>query len=191
MNLVEKILELRVRIGAQNLRKSGQNKFAGYTYFELKDFLPEANSICKELKILPIITFSAESAEMKIIDGESKEIFSIATPMSTADLKGCHQVQNLGAVQTYLRRYLWIAFLELSEGDVLDATHSQDGYRPLPTRKPNSISQMDKKIQTLMSEKEIKKETLLAACEEMGTKYAQLTEEGKKELYNFLGGKNE
>jgi hypothetical protein len=42
--------------------------------------------------------------------------------MSTAALKGCHEVQNLGAVQTYLRRYLWVAALEIVEHDALDSS---------------------------------------------------------------------
>jgi len=42
--------------------------------------------------------------------------------MSTAALKGCHEVQNLGAVQTYIRRYLWVAALEIVESDVVDAS---------------------------------------------------------------------
>ena len=42
--------------------------------------------------------------------------------MSEAALKGCHAVQNLGAVQTYLRRYLWTTALEIVEHDAIDAT---------------------------------------------------------------------
>jgi hypothetical protein len=50
--------------------------------------------------------------------------------MSTAALKGCHEVQNLGAVQTYLRRYLWVAALEIVEHDALDATTGKKGDGP-------------------------------------------------------------
>ncbi len=32
------------------------------------------------------------------------------------------EVQNLGAVQTYIRRYLWVAALEIVEHDVVDAS---------------------------------------------------------------------
>jgi hypothetical protein len=41
--------------------------------------------------------------------------------MSEANLKGCHPVQNLGAVQTYTRRYLWVAALEIVEHDAIDS----------------------------------------------------------------------
>jgi hypothetical protein len=48
------------------------------------------------------------------------------SPMSTAELKGCHAIQNLGAVQTYLRRYLWVAAMEIVEHDSLDAVAGKD-----------------------------------------------------------------
>jgi hypothetical protein len=41
--------------------------------------------------------------------------------MSSAALKGCHEVQNLGAVQTYLRRYLWTNAFEIVEHDSIDS----------------------------------------------------------------------
>jgi hypothetical protein len=41
--------------------------------------------------------------------------------MSTAALKGCHEVQNLGAVETYIRRYLWVTALEIVEHDAIDS----------------------------------------------------------------------
>jgi hypothetical protein len=35
-------------------------------------------------------------------------------------------VQNLGAVQTYIRRYLWVTAMEIVEHDALDATTGND-----------------------------------------------------------------
>jgi hypothetical protein len=42
--------------------------------------------------------------------------------MGSAALKGCHEVQNVGAVETYQRRYLWVTAMEIVEHDALDAT---------------------------------------------------------------------
>jgi hypothetical protein len=42
--------------------------------------------------------------------------------MAEANLKGCHPIQNMGAVQTYSRRYLYVSALEIVEHDALDAT---------------------------------------------------------------------
>jgi hypothetical protein len=42
--------------------------------------------------------------------------------MAEANLKGTHPIQNLGAVETYQRRYLWMTAMEIVEHDALDAT---------------------------------------------------------------------
>jgi len=47
--------------------------------------------------------------------------------MSTASLKGCHEVQNLGAVETYVKRYLYQNAFEIVESDALNSTHNPDG----------------------------------------------------------------
>ena len=58
--------------------------------------------------------------------------------MAKAELKGAHEIHNLGAVQTYQRRYLWMTALELVEHD---AIASSDGGQTKPeTREYERIS---------------------------------------------------
>ena len=118
MTIYEKLAEARTRL---NVKKSGRNNFAKFGYFELADFLPEINLLAKELGFVCLVSFDAEKATMTIKDatGEGEIIFT--SPMSTAELKGCHAVQNLGAVQTYLRRYLYQTAFEIVEAEQLDA----------------------------------------------------------------------
>jgi len=118
MTVYEKLAEARTRL---NVKKTGRNNFAKYGYFELADFLPEINLLAKELGFVCLVSFDAEKATMTIKDatGEGEIIFT--SPMSTAELKGCHAVQNLGAVQTYLRRYLYQTAFEIVEAEQLDA----------------------------------------------------------------------
>ena len=63
---------------------------------------------------------------MTLTDLEDGSQFVITSPMSTAKLKACHEVQNLGAVQTYLRRYLWVVALEIVEHDAIDSSAGAD-----------------------------------------------------------------
>ena len=44
-------------------------------------------------------------------------------------------MQNLGAVQTYIRRYLWVAALEIVEHDALDATTGGSETKEAPKKK--------------------------------------------------------
>ena len=123
MNVYQKLNDARHKFHSTELKKSGHNKFAGYKYFELGDFIIPALSIFDEVGLTSIISFSKEYADMRIINVEKpEEVITISSPMSSAALKGCHEVQNLGAVQTYLRRYLWVAALEIVEHDALDSS---------------------------------------------------------------------
>ena len=75
---------------------------------------------------------------MTIVDTEDASQIILTSPMGSADLKGCHVVQNIGAVETYQRRYLWVAALEIVEHDALDATTGSEkaGIRHQPTGTP-------------------------------------------------------
>ena len=59
--------------------------------------------------------------------------------MSSASLKGCHEVQNLGAVETYIKRYLYQNCFEIVESDVLDETMN-------PAEKTGGNSEVDNLI---------------------------------------------
>jgi hypothetical protein len=137
MNVYQKLNDARERFHQSKLNKSGLNKFAGYKYFELSDFVVPALQIFKEVGLTSIISFGKETADMRIVNVDKPdEVILIESPMSTAALKGCHEVQNLGAVQTYLRRYLWVAALEIVEHDALDSTTGRKGDGPVvrPTK---------------------------------------------------------
>jgi len=136
MNIYQKLQACRCELQAMNLRKSGANKFAGYTYYELSDFLPQVNELFKNHGLCPVVSFDADNATMTIVDMDAPdgERIVITSPMSSASLKACHEVQNLGAVQTYLRRYLYTAALEIVEHDPLDATTGKPQDAP-PSRR--------------------------------------------------------
>lgn len=150
MNVYQKLNDARDKFHKTPIKKSGANTFAKYTYFELADFLMPALAIFKDVGLSPIISFGIETATMKIVNTEDpKEFIEITSPMSDASLKGCHAVQNLGAVQTYLRRYLWATALELVEHDVVDA--SEGKAKPVE-QKQNAVSKNNEKIAALLKE---------------------------------------
>ena len=45
MSVHLKLMQARVDLLSESLSKSGKNKFAGYSYFELGDFLPQIQKI--------------------------------------------------------------------------------------------------------------------------------------------------
>jgi hypothetical protein len=145
MSVYKKLQEARIDLQSKPLKKSGRNKFAGFEYFELGDFLPTIQTIFTEKGLCGTITFYTDIAILTIVDVDKPEDkIEFKSPMSTAELKGCHAIQNLGAVQTYLRRYLWVAAMEIVEHDSLDAITGKDEPKKAKSTVTSPIS-VDKK----------------------------------------------
>ena len=122
MGVHKKLMEARILLQQAPLKKSGHNKFAGYSYFELGDFLPTINQIFYKVGLCGVVSFGKEVAQLCITDVEDNSVICITSPMAEANLKGCHPIQNLGAVETYTRRYLWVSAMEIVEHDALDSS---------------------------------------------------------------------
>ena len=124
MSVFKKLSKARVMLQQVEMTKSGNNKFAGYKYFELADFMPHINRIFDELGLCGYVSFYKEEAILQIVDVDAPETNSIVitSPMAEASLKGCHPVRNLGAAETYQRHYLWVTALEIVEHDALDSS---------------------------------------------------------------------
>jgi len=122
MSVYKKLIVARAKLRAKVLKKSGHNKFAGYNYFELGDFLHPIMEIFDEVGLIGIVSFTKEQAELCIVDIDGGGEIVITSPFGSAALKGCHEVQNIGAVETYQRRYLWVTAMEIVEHDALDST---------------------------------------------------------------------
>ena len=122
MGVHKKLMDARILLQQAPLKKSGHNKFAGYSYFELGDFLPTINSIFYKTGLCGVVSFGKELASLTITDTEDGSEIVLTSPMAEANLKGCHPIQNLGAVETYTRRYLWVSAMEIVEHDALDSS---------------------------------------------------------------------
>ena len=118
----KKLMQARILLQNAPLKKSGHNKFAGYSYFELGDFMPEINAIFNEVGLCGVVSYDSEIASLTITDTDDGTNIIITSPMAEANLKGCHPIQNLGAVETYTRRYLWVTAMEIVEHDALDSS---------------------------------------------------------------------
>lgn len=127
MNIYEKLQLMRVSLQSMNLKKSGKNKHMGYDYYDLSDFMPAINQLMHENKVCGVVTYGEDMAYLVLINSENPdEKISFTSPMKDAVLKGAHPIQNLGAVETYQRRYLYMTAFEIVEADVLDASQGAD-----------------------------------------------------------------
>lgn len=124
--IYEKLAKARVQLQLMKLKKSGKNKFAGFSYYELADILPATNKIFLDLKICSNFSINKDIATLTVTDWEdnTKEVFT--SPIESLELKGCTKIQALGGVHTYLKRYLYLNALEIVENDMLDPIVGQN-----------------------------------------------------------------
>lgn len=121
MNIWEKLQTMRCMLQDMCIKKSGYNKFSDYKYYELGDFLPYVNNLLLEYKAMTQVTFTNDEAKLTVINCEApEETIVFTSPMANATLKAAHPIQNLGAVETYQRRYLYMTAFEIVESDALD-----------------------------------------------------------------------
>lgn len=136
MSVHKKLMAARVKLQSIQMKKSGLNKFAGYSYFELGDFIPHVQTIFNDLGLCGVVSFDVDYARLYITDVEDGTSILITSPMAEANLKGAHPIQNLGATLSYQRRYLWMAAMELVEGDAIDSAPPVEAPKAEPKPSP-------------------------------------------------------
>jgi hypothetical protein len=97
----------------------------------------------KDQGLCPVISFGLELATMTIADMDSDAVIVITSPLSEAHMKGNQPVQNLGACESYVRRYLWMVALEISgEHDSIDAAEQvyETPAKPKVERPPQKLA---------------------------------------------------
>lgn len=150
MNIYQKLQKARIALQNTALKKSGMNKFAGFKYFELGDLLPHINNIFDDLGLFSAFNIKDELATLTIVNTDKPdEAVQFTSPIADASVKGTTPVQSLGAVHTYLKRYLYLNALEIIENDMLDANV---GTGKLAVEDPAKRKEVLAKIDELLDE---------------------------------------
>lgn len=161
LNLFQKIQRCRVELQNSNLKKSGKNKFAGFSYYELADFIPKVNELFDKYKLFSQFTLQNDIATLEVFDTENKvklneyetyESITFSSPVAEIVIKGANAIQSLGGANTYMKRYLYLNLLEIVESDSFDAISGKDIENSQKVVKSNSKST---KNLTQVEEKEI------------------------------------
>ena len=189
----KKLMAARMSLQEATLKKSGHNKFAGYSYFELGDFIPTINSIFNDIGLCGVVSYDSEIASLTITDTDDGTSLVITSPMAEANLKGCHPIQNLGAVETYTRRYLWVTAMEIVEHDALDSSAPIKEEKIIITPTQGAMDTIPEEEQNYLRELAIE---LIATCEQGDPKVAwvkleaeNLDSEQKIALWTLLPSK--
>ena len=159
-NCYKKLAKARVMLQQRKLKKSGMNKFAGFSYFELADFLPAVNEIFDELGLCATFridnAFADETENGAIVEIPAKAYLGIintdniddriwfSSEIAEAGTKGASPIQQLGSVHTYMRRYLYMEALEIVEADGLDPLNGTDNIEGGKQKKTVQVTKQPK-----------------------------------------------
>jgi hypothetical protein len=189
----KKLMAARMSLQEASLKKSGHNKFAGYSYFELGDFIPTITEIFYNIGLCGVVSYDSEIASLTITDTDDGTNIIITSPMAEANLKGCHPIQNLGAVETYTRRYLWVTAMEIVEHDALDSSAPIKEEKIIITPTQGAMDTIPEDEQNYLKELAME---LIALCEKEEPKSAwvkleaeNLDSEQKVALWTLLPSK--
>ena len=179
-SVLQKLQQARVMLQNKNLKKTGFNPFQKFNYFELGDFLPQINEIFNELKLYSHFNLYQDKAKLVIICTETNEQVQFTTPIQ--QVKENAKMQDIGAIHTYSKRYLYYNALEIIENDLIDCKDNstqapkQQANKNTKTAQPTKQPATQKAPQQNLISTE-QRETLINLIESAGI---NLTEELQK-----------
>lgn len=143
-SVMKKLQKSRVDWQSKPRKKSGFNKFQNFKYFVLKDILPTVNEIFNKNGLYSQYNLTKDYAELIITDSTTGDYLIYKIPVQKLDNP---TMQNIGAINTYSKRYLYMNALEIEEDE--DELDSQDLDKPV---KKESKEELIKKISEALGE---------------------------------------
>ena len=129
MNIMQKLAKARLAFLNAKIGKSGKNMLLEFKYFELEDIVPTAIRIFDRIGLVAVDDFGDEVATKTIYNASDPTEQPIQFRVKNAEAEVIinksgkavtNPLQALGSSITYLRRYLWMVALDITEPDNVD-----------------------------------------------------------------------
>ena len=145
--LNESIIDIRVKLQNSKIKKSGKNKSTGFEYFELADFLPILNELMLDEKVNDRFYIKDNYASLELQKGNETNTYTMPfvlfdTPLNFKKdkngnfMKDCNgnylkvksmqDIQYLGALNTYYKRYLYLNAFGITDGEIIDSMDNSE-----------------------------------------------------------------
>ena len=127
MNLYQKVAKIKGEMSSMKFSKTGRNSFTKFNYFQLDDFEPTLEKLCSQYGIVTYFMFALDAARMVVVDADDPtQKIEVDSPVDVSFGKTSTKMQDIGAMQTYARRYLFMSFFGITESDFLDEVAGSD-----------------------------------------------------------------
>lgn len=125
MTIYEKLLKARQDFLSKGITKSGINRHAEFQYYELSDIVPLANEILSKHGLIYTVSFDSDFAYGILTDiSDNKICIKFTLPLQTIAEPAkfrMNEVQAMGAVITYYRRYLYFVLFDIIDYEQFDS----------------------------------------------------------------------
>lgn len=137
-----KMAQIKKELGETKIAKSGHNKFAGFKYHELSDFIAVINNLNLKHGVNDVVEIDEANSECRLtlvnVDSLEDKIV-VRTPFREAEMLGkggapsnVDAIQRMGSTITYNRRYLYMTAYNIQENDGVDVQEPVE-KKPTPT----------------------------------------------------------
>jgi len=133
MKIEDKLLQARKLIKETSLKKEGTNKFSKYDYFTPTQVSHLVDTVCQELKMLPI--FSLKKDEFGLygtltlgdIDEPAGEGITIQMRTEMPSITATNMTQQMGGCETYTKRYMLMSLFDICDNNLdFDSQDNRD-----------------------------------------------------------------
>lgn len=157
MNVYGKLAVAREKFLSSKVKKSGVNRYAEFKYFTLEDIIPVKQKIFNEVGLMDSISFGTEVATLTLTNIDNpEETIEFMSPLREDESLIKNPIQKLGAIETYVRRYLYLLMLDIVEADTVDAVSD----KPTTDSKAAQTTKKSTKPATAEERQETKKELI-------------------------------
>ena len=126
-----RMAKIKRELGEKSIPKSGHNKYAGFKYHELSDFISIINELNEKHGVNDFVEIDEVEKECRLtlvnIENTEDKIV-VRTPFREAEMlaKGgapstVDAIQRMGSTITYNRRYLYMTAYNIQENDSVDS----------------------------------------------------------------------
>lgn len=168
----------------RSLEKSGKNNYQHFQYHEAKDIFPVVQQLCDDLDLVTRFSFNEGYATLVVKCNEDKSIayYTISTPI-IQESNPARYMQEVGKVQTYAMRYLYIQCFEIAVPDEIDGSDTRKKSEKQALPKNNSKKRAPKPSKDMVDSKQTRNIHDLARIisEEMNSKGISDTAENAME----------
>ena len=142
LNVYGKLAVARGKFLKAGVKKTGVNRYAEFKYFTLEDIIPIKQEIFNQVGLMDCISFGTEVATLTLTNIDYPEEFiEFMSPLREDESLIKNPIQKLGAIETYVRRYLYLLMLDIVEADTVDAVSDKpvdENNKPAPTTKKSN-----------------------------------------------------